>query len=198
MAERLTPEAVRITLIPTMPLHVAFWFGARLGYTHAREVVVHGIRQADGAPAYFPATSLRAIDSDVELLDVDRLEAIDDSDPDQVALAVDLQGRGDQFFDQVLASCRRHGFGYLLRIRTGSPLLTEDTATFTAGGGADLPRLAGGAADRRRPDRRARDLPQRAGRGRTRCPAGRAGTRPVDGVHLRRGQRLLRAVSPSP
>ncbi|MFI9450223.1 SAVED domain-containing protein [Amycolatopsis sp. NPDC052450] len=131
MAERLTPDAVRINLIPTMPLHVAFWFGARLGYTHAREVVVHAIRQADGAPAYFPATSLRAIDSDVEPLDVDRLEAVDGGDPDKVALAVDLQGRGDQFFDQVMASCRRHGFGYLLRIRTGSPLLTEDTATFT-------------------------------------------------------------------
>ncbi len=131
MAERLTPDAVRLNLIPTMPLHVAFWFGSRLGHTHAREVLVHAIRQADGEPAYFPATSLRAIESRVEPLDVDRLEALDGGDPDKVALAMDLQGRGDQFFDQVMVSCRRHGFGYLLRLRTSSSRLTEDTATFT-------------------------------------------------------------------
>lgn len=131
LAERLTPDAVRINLIPTMPLHVAFWFGARLGYTHAREVVVHAIRQADGAPAYFPATSLRAVDSSSEPLTAERLEAVDDGDPGMVALALDLQGRGDQFFDQVVAACRRHGIGYLLRLRSASPRLTEDSATFT-------------------------------------------------------------------
>ncbi|HEY3469504.1 MAG TPA: SAVED domain-containing protein [Amycolatopsis sp.] len=131
MAERLTPDAARINLIPTMPLHVAFWFGARLGYTHAREVVVHAIRQADGAPAYFPATSLRAVESGVEPLDVDRLEAVDGGDPAKVALALDLQGRGDQFFDQVMAACRHHGFGYLLRLRSRSPRLAENSATFT-------------------------------------------------------------------
>ncbi|MFJ8917800.1 SAVED domain-containing protein [Amycolatopsis sp. NPDC102389] len=131
MAERITPDAFRINLIPTMPLHVAFWFGARLGYTHAREVVVHAIRQADGAPAYFAATSLRAIDSSVEPLDVDRLEAIDDGDPNKVALALDLQGRGDQFFDQVMASCHQHGFGYLLRLRSATSRLVENNTTFT-------------------------------------------------------------------
>lgn len=131
MAERLTPDAVQINLIPTMPLHVAFWFGARLGYTHAREIVVHAIRQADGAPAYFPATSLRAIDSGNEPLTGDRLEAVEDGDPTKVAVALDLQDRGDQFFDQVLAACRRHGIGYLLRLRSTSPRLAEDNATFT-------------------------------------------------------------------
>lgn len=63
LAERLTPDAAQINLVPTMPLHVAFRFGAHLGYTHARDVVVHSIRQADGAPAYFPAVSLRATDN---------------------------------------------------------------------------------------------------------------------------------------
>jgi hypothetical protein len=130
MAERLTPDAVSINLIPTMPLHVAFWFGTRLGYTHAREVVVHSIRQADGAPAYFPATSLRAIDTTFEPLTVERLEAIDDGDPNVVALALDLQGRGDQFFDQVVKACRHHGIGYLLRLRSTSLRLTEDNTTF--------------------------------------------------------------------
>ena len=64
LAERLSPDAAQINLIPTMPLHVGFRFGARLGYTHAREVVVHSIRQADGAPAYFPAVALRAQDAE--------------------------------------------------------------------------------------------------------------------------------------
>ena len=131
MAERLTPDAVRINLIPTMPLHVAFWFGARLGYTHAREVVVHAIRQADGAPAYFPATSLRAVESSTEPLIVDRLEAIDEGDPSMIALALDLQGRGDQFFDQVVVACRQHGIGYILRLRSASSRLAEDRVTFT-------------------------------------------------------------------
>lgn len=131
MAERLTPDAVRINLIPTMPLHMAFWFGARLGYTHARQVVVHAIRQGDGAPAYFAATALRAVETNVEPLIVERLEAIDGGAPTKVALALDLQGRGDQFLDQVAATCRQHGIGYLLRLRSASPLLTENTATFT-------------------------------------------------------------------
>ncbi len=131
MAERLTPDAARINLIPTMPLHVAVWFGARLGYTHAREVSVHAIRQADGAPPYFPATSLRAVESSAEPLVVERLEAVDGGDPSKVALALDLQGRGDQFFDQVVAACRQHGIGYLLRLRSGSPRLVENTETFT-------------------------------------------------------------------
>lgn len=121
MAERLTPDAARINLVPTMPLHVAFWFGARLGYTHAREVSVHAIRQADGAPTYFPATSLRAVESSNEPLVVERLEAVDGGDPSKVALALDLQGRGDQFFDAVLSACRQHGIGYLMKLRSASP-----------------------------------------------------------------------------
>ncbi|HEX2285071.1 MAG TPA: SAVED domain-containing protein, partial [Mycobacterium sp.] len=132
MAERLTPDAARINLIPTMPLHVAFWFGARLGYTHAREVAVHAIRQADGAPAYFPATSLRAGQVVGEPLVVDRPEPIDDGDPAVVALALDLQGRGDQFFDQVRRTCRQQGVGMLLGLRTTSSTLAEDQATFSA------------------------------------------------------------------
>lgn len=131
LAERLTPDAARINLIPTMPLHVAFWFGARLGYVHPREVVVHAIRQADGAQAYFPASSLRAIDATNEPLTVERLEAIDDGDPTRAALALDLEGRGDQFFDPVLAACRMHDIGYLLRVRSVASRLAEDRATFT-------------------------------------------------------------------
>lgn len=131
MAERLTPDAARINLIPTMPLHVAFWLGARLGHTHAREVAVHAIRQADGTPAYFPATALRAVESTCKPLVLDQLEAIDEGDPTVVALALDLQGRGDQFFDDVRAACRQHGVGLLLGLRTMSSKLAENRDTFT-------------------------------------------------------------------
>jgi hypothetical protein len=132
MAERLTPDAARINLIPTMPLHVAFWFGAHLGHTHAREIAVHAIRQADGAPAYFPATVLRAAEQTREPLVVDRPEALDDGNPTIVALALDLQGRGDQFFDHVKAACKEHEVGLILGLRTSSPRLAEDCDTFTA------------------------------------------------------------------
>lgn len=130
MAERLTPDAARVNLIPTMPLHVAFWFGARLGHTHAREVMVHTIRQADGNPTYIPATSLRANDSTKRPLSVERMTVLDDGDPTTAAVALDLQGRGDQFFDAVLAACRQHRINYLLQLRSVSSRLTEDRATF--------------------------------------------------------------------
>ncbi|GGL19455.1 hypothetical protein GCM10012284_62480 [Mangrovihabitans endophyticus] len=131
MAERLTPDASRINLIPTMPLNAAFWFGARLGYTHARAVTVHAIRQADGSPPYFPATSLRAMESTAEPLILERLEVVDGGDQSKVALALDLQGFGDQFCDQVLAACRQHRIGYMLRLRTTTACLTENSETFT-------------------------------------------------------------------
>ncbi len=131
MAERLTPDACRINLIPTMPLNVAFWFGAKLGYTHAREVSVHAIRQADGSPPYFPATVLRTLESGTEPLVADRLEAVDGGDPSKVALALDLQGFGDQFLDQVVAACRQHNIGFLLRLRSPSARLAENIETFT-------------------------------------------------------------------
>lgn len=134
IAERLTPDATRINLVPTMPLHVAFWFGARLGHTHAREVAVHAIRQASGHPPYFPATCLRAMDNATEPLTIDRPETVDGGDPTVVALALDLQGRGDLFFDHVRAACQQHNVGVLLGLRgkSQSPRLPENQDTFTA------------------------------------------------------------------
>jgi hypothetical protein len=131
MAERLTPDAARINLVPTMPLHVGFCYGARLGFMHAREIAVHSVRQANGGPIYFPATSLRALEISGSPLVVDRLEALDGGDPSRVALALDLQDRGDQFFDQVVAACREHRIGHLIRLRNPSTRLTENAMTFT-------------------------------------------------------------------
>lgn len=132
LAERLSPDAAQINLIPTMPLHVGFRFGARLGYTHAREVVVHSIRQADGAPAYFPAVALRAQDPRSSPVTVDRLESVPGGSPTRAALALDLQGRGNAFFDAVVDTCTQRGIGWLLRVHSASERLAEDQETFTA------------------------------------------------------------------
>ncbi|MFF0771838.1 SAVED domain-containing protein [Nonomuraea wenchangensis] len=129
IAERLSPGAARINLIPTMPLHIAFYFGARMRQTHSREIVVHAIH-LDGDPSYFPATSLRVAESTARPLVVERLEVLG-GDPRKTALALDLQGRGDQFFDPVAASCEEQGIGYLLRVRSTGPLLASDQRTFT-------------------------------------------------------------------
>ncbi|WP_289007923.1 SAVED domain-containing protein [uncultured Thermomonospora sp.] len=132
MAERLAARATRINLVPTMPLHVGFRFGARIGHTHAREVVVHSVRQADGVPAYFPATTLRATATSKEPLTVEPPETIDGGDPARAALALDLQGRGEDFRQQVKAACRRHGIGVLLLLRSTTDTLAENQETFTA------------------------------------------------------------------
>ncbi|MCP2331671.1 SAVED domain-containing protein [Actinoalloteichus caeruleus] len=133
MAENLTPDATRINLIPTMPLHVAFWFGARLGQTHAREIVVHAIRQSDGAVPYFPATTLRTIDDGpgITPLTVEQSQSIEGGDPTRAALALDLQGRGKDFSTHVKEACRRDGIGHLLILGHDSKRLPEDRATYT-------------------------------------------------------------------
>ncbi|MFV2096626.1 SAVED domain-containing protein [Micromonospora sp. LOL_013] len=130
LAQRLTPEATRVNLIPTMPLHLAFWFGARLGHTHSREVRVHAVRQADGSPPYFAATALRATESAATPLSAS-LEIVAGGDPSRAALALDLQGFGRQFADPVRETCRQHGIGHLLVLRSAGSLLAEDAATYT-------------------------------------------------------------------
>ncbi|MBO4161466.1 SAVED domain-containing protein [Micromonospora antibiotica] len=130
LAQRLTPEATRVNLIPTMPLHLAFWFGARLGHTHSREVRVHAVRQADGSPPYFAATALRATESATTPLTAS-VEAIAGGDPSRAALALDLQGFGRQFTDPVRETCRQHAIGHLLILRSAGSVLAEDAVTYT-------------------------------------------------------------------
>ncbi len=131
-AERLTPDAARINLIPIMRLQMAFWFGARLGYTHPREVAVYSLRQGTGSPAFFHATNLRAVRSRKQPLTVAALETVPGADPARVALALDLQNRGQGFHDQVLQDCRARGVGTLLLLRNPRETLPENTSAFTA------------------------------------------------------------------
>jgi len=135
LADSLLPDAARINLIPTMPLYAGFWYGARLGHTHAREVVVHAIRQADGEPPYFPAVPLRAVDSPVASMVVTEI-AIAPCDPAEApafaALALDLQDRGQQFVDAVRSSSAQHGVTHVLLLGSAAARLTEDADTLTA------------------------------------------------------------------
>ncbi|GAA0544026.1 SAVED domain-containing protein [Actinomadura livida] len=133
IAERLVSGATRINVIPTMPLPAGFRFGARIGHTHPREIVVHAVRQRDGIPSYFPATNLRENALTAELLVVEPVESIEGGDPSRAALAIDLQNLGADFVQPVRAACREHGIGSLLlfRRKTAGPL-DENAETYTA------------------------------------------------------------------
>ncbi|WP_329088240.1 SAVED domain-containing protein [Actinomadura citrea] len=133
IAERLVSDAARINVIPTMPLPVGFRFGARIGHTHPREIIVHAVRQRDGSPSHFPATSLRESPLTAELLTVEQVEVIEGGDPTRAALAIDLQNLRADFVQPVRAACRAHGIGNLLILsrKTVGPL-DEAAGTYTA------------------------------------------------------------------
>ncbi|TMR00141.1 SAVED domain-containing protein [Actinomadura soli] len=132
IAERLVSGAARINVIPTMPLPAGFRFGARIGHTHPREITVHAVRQRDGSPSHFPATSLRESPLTAELLTMD-VEAIEGGDPTRAALAIDLQNLRADFVQPVRAACRAHGIGNLLIFgRKTAGLLDENAETYTA------------------------------------------------------------------
>ncbi|MFX0577119.1 SAVED domain-containing protein [Nocardia nepalensis] len=132
LAMRLTPDATRFNLIPTMPLHAAFCFGLRLGHTHAREIRVYQIHQSNGERAYFEATTLRAGTPRRSPLDVHPLITLPNGDPTTAALALDLQHRGDAFVEAVKASCLERGIGTLLVLQSPTQTLKENFNTFTA------------------------------------------------------------------
>lgn len=134
MARRLTGEARRVDLIPTMPLPAAFRFGARLGHTHGSEIVVHAVQQESDEP-FFPATVLRnsaTSPATPSPLVAEALETIDGGDPSVTALALDVQGLGARFTASVRKACKQYGIGNLLLVRNPERKLTEDRETFTA------------------------------------------------------------------
>lgn len=130
LAHRLLPNITRLSLIPTMPLHVAFRLGARLGYTHAIEIAVHSVSRSSDSSLYFPAVLLQPVDSKTAPLIVEPLESVPGGDPARAALALDLQNRGAQFRVQVLAACQEQGIGLLLVLRSPTSTLQENMSTF--------------------------------------------------------------------
>lgn len=132
MAAHITPDAARVNVIPTMRLHHAFWYGAQLGSTHAREVAIYSLKQGTGTPPYFHATSLSVGKTRRKPLQVSPLATIPAGDTTLVALAVDLQGHGATFRDHVVADCRARGIGSLLLLSYSQPKIPETRAAFTA------------------------------------------------------------------
>lgn len=131
LAARLAPDS-RIELRPVMPLHVGFWFGAYLGVNHVHKVAVLQ-ESADGAVA---ATFLRdaspAATSRPDPLVEIRPMVLADGDENRVALAIDLQNRGEDFDARVRDACATHGIGRLVLLRSQKPALNVDDATFNA------------------------------------------------------------------
>ncbi|MFF0520678.1 SAVED domain-containing protein [Actinomadura nitritigenes] len=120
MTEQLSPDAVGVDLVPTMRLHVAFGYGARLGHNHARGVTVHELRRDDGHPSHYPAVPLKVEETLGSPLNLHDLEKIEGGDPEVTALALDLQARGQAFIAPVREACRERGIGNLLHL--GSPV----------------------------------------------------------------------------
>ena len=48
----------------------------------------------------------------------------------KMAVALDLQNRGDQFFDAVMKTCWARGIGWLLPLRSPTQMLRQDMTTF--------------------------------------------------------------------
>jgi hypothetical protein len=117
LAERIAQDVPGVALAPMMRLHMAFRLGARLGHTFPRELVLMDKRQDRGLEGFFPAVRLRADDPVAGQLDVS-YTTIDDAGQDRAALALDLQGFGQDFLAPVRVACQRYGYRHLLVIRT--------------------------------------------------------------------------------
>ncbi|NYD51873.1 hypothetical protein BJY14_007856 [Actinomadura luteofluorescens] len=133
MVEAMTGSVPRIDLFPTMPLAVGFRYGAKLGQSLPREVVLYSPHRTSASATHFPAVTLREERSSGTLLVAESIEVIESGDPSRTALAVDVQAQGGDFVEPVRAACREYGMGNLLLLRRSAPgQLTEDSATFTA------------------------------------------------------------------
>lgn len=126
LAERVAVDPPAAQVVPMMRLDMAFRLGARLGYTFSRPLVVLDKRQDEGPTAYFPAVRLRADEPTRLRLEV-LPENIERADPDRVAVAVDLQGRGEDFHVAVRAACEEYGYGRLLLLSSRTVRLGTTT-----------------------------------------------------------------------
>ncbi|MGQ0838159.1 SAVED domain-containing protein [Actinokineospora sp.] len=128
MARVLTPDAMRIHIVPTMRLTAAFRFGAYLGNANPTAVV----HQGDGAGAYFPAVTLRPTPKYRPMLTVHDAEPFPDGDADKMAIAVDLQGRGPDFMEPVRQECRNRRIGNVVLLSLDDATIPRDPDTFAA------------------------------------------------------------------
>ncbi|WP_019632763.1 SAVED domain-containing protein [Actinomadura atramentaria] len=127
-AERLTRGSARISLFPTIPLHAAFHYGARIARAHAAPTTLYAPRHGG---TYFPAIPPRADRAAARPLRAAPPATIPGGDPARAAVALDLQGRGEDFAAHVRAACADLGIGTLLLLASPDEFLVEDQATFS-------------------------------------------------------------------
>lgn len=137
LANRLRPEAARTMLVPIMRLHVAFWFGARLGRSQVRPIALYTPGGTGTGDRYFLATVLSrpgatrpGSQRSGDLLVAEPVP-LAGGDPTRAALAVDVLGLGDDFIVPVREECQRAGVGWLLYLRAVQTL-RPNTATWSA------------------------------------------------------------------
>lgn len=138
-ANRFNPDAASVNLMPVMRLHLAFWFGAKLGRSPSRPIRLPA-RAANGrGERYFVAAELSRPGPTARGPEprsgeplVVSTESLQDGDPAKVALAVTIRNRGEQFDEPVRAECRRREISLIVWLRNTSDWLPPDTKTFTA------------------------------------------------------------------
>jgi len=125
-ARTLARTETRIDLVAIVPLHAAFRLGARLGHSHATEIVVHAARRVP-EHGYFAAVPLAVRTSSFSPLVAEPMEVLPGGDPTHVALAVNLQGLAS-FLAMVRDECRRAGVGGLLYLHSMDYLMSDERA----------------------------------------------------------------------
>jgi hypothetical protein len=129
LAERVSLAAQiasRVHLIPIMPLHAAFLLGAHIDAAYADKIDVFTIRKDAGEYSSALATSLRSVDSFAAPLQRERSKEIHVGSPTNVALAIDNEGDGADFFNNVGVACQENGVHMLHKLRSVSPTPPEN------------------------------------------------------------------------
>ncbi|MEV6229049.1 SAVED domain-containing protein [Saccharopolyspora shandongensis] len=130
LARAITPDTAQINLHATMPLNVGFWFGSRFRHDHAPEVALLAAKPSGTFSSFIPVTVLGPAPSSKSPLIVESPTIFDEGDPCYTALALDLQGLGEQFLPLVRETCREYGIHTLLVMRSKTSRLDTSLKTF--------------------------------------------------------------------
>jgi hypothetical protein len=119
IAEQIAADPPSLRLAPMMRLHMAFRFGARIGHTFDRTIILMDKSQEEG---FFPALRLRADRATGSQLDL-TVESVQGVEPGRAALAINLLALGHDFRGPVLAACGEYRYGHLMLLQSRSPRL---------------------------------------------------------------------------
>lgn len=139
LAERFMPGSQQLDLIPTMRLHVGFWFGAHFRRSQATPIVLWQPTKNGDGYAYYPTVMLSlpaplgGVAGRVDPPFVPSVEPLTDRAPARVGLAVSVRRRDAASEERIRAKCRDIEVDQLLWLRSMSNNgLSPDTETFTA------------------------------------------------------------------